>query len=127
MDKPLARHIEIRTLTAATTGTVNKGPVDNGFGRGVRLVVDMTAVTGTGPTLDITIEGYCPMSLKTYTLLACTQITATGTSVFTVHPDLTAAAGSIATDVLPAQWNVKMVIAGTTPAFTGTISASQLA
>lgn len=64
------------------------------------FVIDCTAVTDT-PSVVFTVAGVDPASDKAYTILASAAITATGTTVLRIHPSLTAAANTIAKDVLP--------------------------
>jgi hypothetical protein len=115
--------LNVLSLNAQGAGTVQSSPLHNPYGRGVKLVVDVTAVSGT-PSLVVTLQGHDPSSGKNYTILASAAITAVGTTVLTVYPGLTVAANSVANDVLPIQWNVKAVISGTTPSVTATVGAS---
>lgn len=80
----------------------------NTTGRGLHLVIDVTAVTAT-PSVTFTIQGKDPVSGKVWTILASAAITAVGTTILKVYPGLTAAANAAANDVLPPTWNVKAV------------------
>lgn len=111
------------THTAASAGS-NGSDQTNAARRGLHLVIDITAITGTTPTLTVTIEGKDPVSGKYYTLLASAALNATGTTVLKVYPGLTAAANTVVNDVLPGTWRVRTAIGGTTPAVTATIAAS---
>jgi hypothetical protein len=64
------------------------------------FIIDVTAVTAT-PSVTFTIAGFDPASDKTWTILASAAITGTGTTVLRIHPSLTAAANTIAKDMLP--------------------------
>lgn len=64
------------------------------------VVIDVTAVTAT-PSVTFTVSGVDRVSGKIYTLLASAAITATGTTVLRIGPALTAAANTVANDVLP--------------------------
>lgn len=68
--------------------------------RGIHLVIDCTAATGS-PSVVVSILGVDRVSGKTYTILASAAITGTGTTVLKVGPGLTAAANLVANDVLP--------------------------
>lgn len=114
------------THAAAGAGAVNSDDQTNTRRRGLQLVIDITAITGTSPTLTVTIEGKDAVSGKYYTLLASAALSAAGTNVLRVYPGLTAAANTVANDVLPLTWRVKSVIGGTTPAVTATIAATLL-
>lgn len=111
------------TLTAASAS----GQIvaqDNPFWRGVQLVVDITAITGTTPTLTVIVEGMDEASGKFYALLTSAALSATGTTLLTVYPGVTAAANVAAAQALPKTWRVRYTIAGTTPAVTATVGAS---
>lgn len=114
---------ELITHSAASAG-VNGADQNNISGKGLKLVIDITAITGTGPTLTVTLQGKDVASGKYYTILASAALAATGTTVLTVHPGLTAAANVVANDILPKTWRVISAIGGTTPAVTATIGAS---
>lgn len=79
-----------RTATVATTlATECLGGV---------FVIDVTAAAAT-PSVVFTIAGV--VGPATYTILESAAITGTGTTVLRIHPDFTAAANTIAKDVLP--------------------------
>lgn len=117
------RNTRVSTLTAAATSGSSPDH-DNIGARGLHLIIDVTAISGTSPTLTVTIEGKDGESGKYYTLLASTAITATGTTVLRLYPGLTASANAVANDVLPRFWRVSYAIGGTTPAVTATIAAN---
>lgn len=118
--------VTIATLAAAAV-TTNTADMTNPLHKGVKVVVDVTAITGTTPSLVVTIQGKDVKSGKYFTILASASLTATGTVVLTVYPGAATSANVSANDVLPATWRVLMTIAGTTPAVTATIGASKLA
>lgn len=111
------------THTAASAGTNGTDQTNYGA-RGLKVIVDITAITGTTPTLTVTIQGKDPTSGKYYTLLASAALSTVSTTVLTVYPALTAAANVTANDVLPKTWRVITAIGGTTPAVTATVAAS---
>lgn len=108
---------------AAASASVNSNDQTNLNGRGIKVVVDITAISGTTPTLTITIKGKDPTSGKYFILLASAALSTVATTVLTVYPGLTASANVVASDVLPKTWRVEAVITGTTPAVTATIAA----
>ena len=113
------------THNAASAG-VNGADQANYTARGVKLVIDVTAISGTTPTLTVTIQGKDAASGKYYTILASAALAATGTTVLTVFPGLTASANVTANDVLPKTWRVISAIGGTGPSVTATVGASLL-
>lgn len=109
------------THTAASTGS-NSGDLDATKYRGILLYVYVSAITGTTPTLTVTIQGKSPGSAQYYTVLASAALNATGLTVLRVYPGLTAAANTVANDVLPCSYRISTAIAGTTPAVTAQIT-----
>lgn len=120
---PAAAYI---TQTAASAG-VNGADLQNYEARGVKVVINISAITGTGPTYTVTIQGKDVASGQYYTLLASAALNATGTTVLTVFPGAPASANVSANDALPANWRIITAVAGTTPAVTATISFSTVA
>lgn len=110
------------TALAAASAAVNSADFTNNTCRGVKVIIDITAITGTSPTLTVTIQGKDAVSGKYFTILASAALNATGTTVLTVYPGLTNAANVTAADLLPRDWRISPVIGGTTPAVTATIS-----
>lgn len=103
------QNTEVTVLaSAARTATPTKVDQTNLVAVGLILVIDVTAVTAT-PSVTFTIQGKDPLSSKYYTILASVAISGTGTTVLRVHPDLTAAANTIAKDMLPRTWAVDAV------------------
>lgn len=91
--------------SAARTATATSEVFSNSGCRGVHLVIDVTAVTAT-PSVTFTLQGVSPLGGDTYTLLASSAITGTGTTVLKVFPGATAAANAAANDTLPPLWQV---------------------
>lgn len=67
---------------------------------GLHVVIDVTAVTLT-PSVTVNVSGVDRVSGKTYTLIESAAITAIGTTVLKVGPGLTAAANTVANDIVP--------------------------
>jgi hypothetical protein len=107
---------------AASAG-VNGGDQTNTLFRGLKLVIDITAISGTSPTLTVTVQGKDPVSGKYYTILASAALAAVATTVLTVYPGAPATANVSANDVLPSTWRVISSIGGTGPSVTATIAA----
>ncbi|MHB1310545.1 MAG: hypothetical protein ACYC3L_00915 [Gemmatimonadaceae bacterium] len=112
------------TLTAAATGGNSTDQVNTTW-RGLTVGINVSAITGTSPTLVVTIQGKDPASGTYYTLLASASITAAGYTTLTVYPGLPATANVSANALLPQNWRVLYAITGTTPAVTATVSAVQ--
>lgn len=86
------------------TVTQNSADQRNENMRGLVVVLDVT-VPGTG-SVTITIQGKDQMSSQYYTILAGSAVTTQSTNVYKVYPGLTAAANSVASDIVPHQWRV---------------------
>lgn len=116
--------VETGTLlsyTAASAGT-NSGDLDATRHRGILLYIYVSAITGTTPTLTVTLQGKSPGSGQYYTVLASAAINAAGLTVLRVYPGLTAAANTVANDALPCTYRLSTAIGGTTPAVTAQIT-----
>ena len=109
--------------SAASTG-VNGPEQGAGSAKGVLIYIDIDAISGTSPTLTVTLQGKSPVSNEYHTILASAALTATGLTILKVYPGLTAAANAAVSDILPSVWRVVSAIGGTTPSVTATISAS---
>jgi len=116
------RDISVLSLTnAAVDG--QSANLSNPIGRGAKIVVDITAISGTTPSLTVIVEGLDPVSGKYYTILQSAALTAIGTTVLPIFPGLAAVANVSVNDVLPNSWRVRYDIEGTTPQVTATVAA----
>lgn len=123
--KSYAENLALISHVAASAGVTGGNQLNDGC-RGVAVGVNISALTGTTPTLTVFVEGYDGASGQWYTLLQSTALNAVGFTLLRVYPGLTAAANSAANAVLPATWRVRTVIGGTSPAVTATVGASTL-
>jgi len=94
--------------------TVTGSDLDNRAGTSAVIVIDITTLTGTGPTATFAVQGKDPLSGKYYTILTTTALAAVATTVLRVSPyGLAAAANLTALDFLPVNWRVTCVQGGT--------------
>jgi len=100
--------VESVTISPSSAKTASGNTADIDVGRFVKgeVCVDVTAVSGTTPTLDIYIEGKDQLSGKYKTLWSQTGITGVGTFWLTI------------TDLIFKYIRARWVIGGTTPSFT---------
>jgi hypothetical protein len=103
MANPTAKQDEVVVSSAARTADDNFTFVCNTTGG--LFVIDVTAATAT-PSVVFTIQGVEPISGNVWTILQSAAITAAGTTVLRVYPTLTAAANTIAQDILPQGINI---------------------
>lgn len=114
------------TLTAQGAGSVSSGAHSNSHSRGVIVTIDVTAITGTGPSLTVTLSQIDPSSGKKIVILASAAISTVSTTQLKVYPGLTAAANAVVNGVLPPHFIIDAVVAGTAPSVTAKISAAQV-
>lgn len=113
----------VLTLTAANATSAPTSPdIDTSNFGGVFVYINVTAITGTTPTLTVTIQGKDDISGQYHTILASAAISTTGLTVLRVYPGLTATANATANDVLAKTMRISTAIGGTTPSVTATIS-----
>lgn len=118
-----AGNAEVTVLaSAARTANTNSPDLRNLYGRGVVIVINVTA-KGSAPSVVFTVKGKSSLDGAYYTILASAAITNTGTTVLRIYPGLTAAGNLVASDVLPAVWRVEGV-AGNSDSLTYSISAN---
>lgn len=117
-----AADVTLLNVSAVTTSQNSADQTNTGC-RGVKVVLDMTAV-GTG-SVTLTIQGKDVASGKYYTILAGVAVTTNSTNVYTVYPGTTVAANVTAADVLPRTWRVAVAANNVNPA-TYTVGASVL-
>lgn len=93
--------------------------------RGATFVVDITAITGTGAALVVTIQAFDAASGKWVDVLASASLTAAGTTVLRVYPGLTAAVNLTSGVPMPSQYRVALTISGTTPSITCSVGVQE--
>ena len=113
--------------TGAKTATGNGATQTNVGSKGIQLVLNMGAVTGTTPTFVLKIQGSVDGGTNWIDIPGATtaSLTATGLYGITLYPAIattagTTTSGTIATapQVIPRTWRVVWTIGGTTPSFT---------
>ncbi len=113
------------TLTAASAGG-QSADQDNRLHRGLMVFINITALTGTGPTLTVTVQGRDRVSGQYFNFLSSTALSAVAFTRLLVYPGVTATANFSDNDVLSPTWRILYAIGGTTPAVTGTISFAKM-
>lgn len=112
----------VATTLAATT---NSDTVQNeDQRRGIHLVLDITAASGTTPTLDIKLQRKDDKSGKYVDLpsAAFAQKTTTGTDDLVIYPGIAETSNRSVSDVITSRWRAVATLAGTTPSFTFTLA-----
>lgn len=114
----------ILSLTGQGAGTVNSKDQQNAYAHALKCVVAVATISGTGPTLTVTIQGKDGATGSYYTLLQSAALNSVAATVLTVGPGLTAATNTVANDFLPFLWRVTATVAGTSPSVTATVGCS---
>lgn len=114
--------------SASRTASANSDDFSHIGFKGVRLFLDVSAVTGTTPTLDVKIQAKDKLSGNYVDLTgaAFAQKTATGTDYLTIYPGIAETANETVSDLVPNAWRAVATIGGTTPDFTFSLSAEYL-
>ena len=94
------------------SGNTEITPVETGIFQETNLVLDITAVAGTNPTLDVSIVSYDKASATWVVVGSFAQQTGTGTTLKTITANLGYKIAAV--------W----VIEGTNPTFTFSIGAT---
>jgi len=100
--------------SGAETATVTGSDVDIEPLKAANFYLDVTAVSGTTPTLDVKIQEKDPVSGKYFDLVSFTQVTA----VITQRKNYGSGAGELLGKVI----RFVATIGGTTPSFTFSLS-----
>lgn len=114
----------ITTLVAASTGGTGRN-LDTSRCSGLLVFVNITAISGAGATLTVTIKGVSPQGVD-YNILVSAGLVATGQTVLRVYPSMAAVANVTAQDIVPVTTHIDWAIAGTTPSVTATIAVETL-
>ena len=118
---------DIITAYASVSRVASPSVVDVDMGRahGMVVIIDVTAASVT-PSVVFNVDGFDPLSGKTWTLLDSAAITGTGTTILKVAPGLTASANAVATDMIPAIVRIAPVHADADPiTYTVTVHSTE--
>ncbi len=118
---------DIITAFASTSRVATPSVVDVDMSRahGMVVIIDVTAASVT-PSVVFNVDGFDPLSGKTWTLLDSAAITGTGTTILKVAPGLTASANAVATDMIPAIVRIAPVHADADPiTYTVTVHSTE--
>lgn len=109
----------VNVLNGTFTVTTNSNDVKTSAAGG-RFFLNISAVSGTSPTITVKIQVKDPISGNYVDLLngAFAQQTGTGELELTVYPGIATAANQAVSYVLSGTFRVVATIGGTTPSFT---------
>ena len=117
------RTVTIRSSSAlgATAGTT---PVASHGARGIIIYMEITAVSGTSPTLDSKVQAYDALGDVWHDITGAVfaQKTGTGSDYLTIYPGIGETGNEAVSDVIPAFIRVYNTIGGSsTPTVTFTL------
>lgn len=123
--KAYGNNQEYTIRAAGTVINANGNSVDlDNTGAGVKVVVDITAVAGTAPTLTLIIEYKDPASGKYIALLTSAAFSTISTNELYIYPGAAVVANVSASNVLPKTWRARWLIGGSGgPSVTASIGA----
>lgn len=104
---PLTTQTITVLASAARTADTNSDTLVNPGFPGVRVRVNVTAITAT-PSVVATIQEYESIGGNWINILASAAITATGRTVLIVHPGCVAVANRVVNEPMPRTWRVNM-------------------
>jgi len=119
--------VTVWASAARAEGATNSSDQTNHCARGIRINLNITAVAGTSPTLDVKLQSKCPSS-GTYTDIpgaAFAQQTGAASLDLVVYPGAVTTANRSVASVLPRTWRVVATVGGTdTPTATFSLAGS---
>ena len=112
--------------SAVRTVSGNSADFRNNRTSGIIVYLDITAASGTLPTLDVKLQAKDPASGKYIDIAGAAFAVSiiAGTKVLRMIPGITVVANQDVAASLPYIWRVAYVIGGTTPSFTFSVGAS---
>ena len=124
-------HVTIFSSSARGSGATNSNMITNHSAKGGIFWLEVTAVSGSSPTLDVKIQGYDPDGDDWVDLgnnvagtgaYAFAQKTGAGQDQLTVYPGLTASGNAVCSGILPNQIRAVGTVGGSsTPTVTYTL------
>lgn len=93
--------------SAARTATVSSADITNYNGKGITVILDVTA-KGTAPSITLKIQQKDPASGKYIDLITSAAVTTVSTNTYRVFPNLTAAANLTANATLGKTFRITM-------------------
>lgn len=115
--------------SAVLTATTNSDTVQNeDEARGVRLVLNVTAASGSSPTLDVKLQRYDDTSANWIDLpsAAFAQKTGVSNDDLVVYPGVAETANRSVSDVITSRWRAVATIAGSSPSFSFTVTGEYI-
>lgn len=121
--------VTAKASAAQGLGTVNGDDLTNFNGKGVLVTLDVTAVSGTTPTLDVKLQHKDSVSGKYVDIpgASFTQKTGISTDTLLIYPSITVTANRQVNSTLGKLFRIVSTVGGTaTPIFTFSVGVDLL-
>jgi hypothetical protein len=114
--------------SSAKTATGNGTTQTNANGTGAMFYINVSAASGTTPTLAVRVQVQDPVSTTWFDINGAVTPTLTGisTAMLTVYPGISEAANTKVSQALPRTYRVAWTIGGTTPSFTFSVGVQYI-
>jgi hypothetical protein len=120
--------LSVEASSAKTANGNSAAAIVNHNARGVQLFVNVSASSGTTPTLVVRVQVQDPVGSGWVDLpgAATASITGNGLTLLTIYPGIAAVANSAINQPLPRNYRLAWVVGGTTPSFTFSVGAQYI-
>lgn len=120
--------VSVEASSAKTVSGNSAAAITNHSASGVILFVNVSAVSGTTPTLAVRVQVQDPVSTTWVDVPGAVTASITGVSLVTLalYPGVTVAANAAVSYPLPRTWRLAWTIGGTTPSFTFSVGAQYI-
>jgi hypothetical protein len=111
----------VAKVSGPVTATGNSAEFERPFNmKGAHIFVDVTAVSGTAPTMTVQLQAKDPNSNNWIDVngAVTASITNNGLRLLSVNPGEALVANQVVPRVMPRFWRLRWVLGGTTPSFT---------
>ena len=95
--------------SAAITANANTNNQVNSFYRGIKVYIAPGSFGAGASAIVVKVQGFDPVSLNYFDILASASLTASTFATLTVYPGVTASSNVAISDVLPRSWRVTWV------------------
>jgi hypothetical protein len=115
--------IPLGVLTASGFGAVMPVPPAD---KGLSLILNVSAVSGTTPTMDLKVQRMDEVSGVWFDVTGASfaQVTGVTTALLSIFPGAPAAANSTVNSIIRSRYRIAYTLGGTAPSFACSVSAS---
>jgi hypothetical protein len=120
--------ISVEASSAKTANGNSAAAIVNFNAKGVKLFLNISAVSGTSPTLVLKVQEQDPVSAAWFDLAGATTaaLSISGLTKLEIYPGIPAVANVSVNNALARVWRLVWTITGTTPSFTFSVGAQYI-